>query len=89
MDRFLEVTVLTDKSVANRCCEALEDALIPLMLQHVQIEEQRATRNGYRLLVPSQFTQRARRITEIARDRTGTILPLTPRTQVATSGARL
>jgi hypothetical protein len=82
MERFLEVTVLTDRTTANRCCEALEDALIPLMLEHVAANENRRGTNGYRLLVPSQFTQRARRIADIA---AGMIIPLTPRPTSSTA----
>jgi hypothetical protein len=59
MEKFLVLRTLTDQTVANNACAALEDTGIPVMLEHVVIETGDGGASGYRILVPSQFTQSA------------------------------
>ena len=62
MDRFLVLTTTTDQPLANKACEALEDAGIPVMLEHIEILSGKTRASGYRLLVPSQFTHTAMKV---------------------------
>jgi len=62
MDQFLIIATLTHHMIANRTCEALEDAGIPVMLEHVEIEEDGNSTTGYRVLVPSQYSSAATRL---------------------------
>lgn len=59
MERFLEVTTTTRQIVANETCEALENAGIPVVLEHVNVVDGGEHTTGYRLFVPSQHSQAA------------------------------
>jgi hypothetical protein len=62
MDQFLIIATLNHHMIANRTCAALEDAGIPVMLEHVEIEEDGISSTGYRVLVPSQHSSAATRL---------------------------
>ena len=62
MDNYLVLTTTTEQPLANRACEALEDAGIPLMLEHIHVKSGNKRAPGYRLLVPSSFSQRAQKL---------------------------
>lgn len=64
MERFVVLLTTTERTVANRACEGLEHAGIPVMLEHVEIHDGATRASGYRLLVPSEATQAARRLTD-------------------------
>lgn len=64
MDRFLVLTTTTEQPLANKTCAVLEDAGIPVMLEHVEITHGETRASGYKLLVPSQFTQTAMRLVD-------------------------
>lgn len=66
MEQFVVVITTTDQPLADRACAALEDAGIPVMLEHVEIHENNFRASGYRLMVPSQFVQSAQRLTRAA-----------------------
>ena len=59
MDRYVVLTTTTEQNLAKKTCEALEDAGIPVMLEHREIVDGADRASGYRLLVPFQFRQRA------------------------------
>ena len=65
MDRFLVLITTTDQRHAEQVCAALEDANIPVMLEHVEIHDGTLRASGYRLLVPSQYSQTARRLADL------------------------
>ena len=56
---FSVLTIITQSSVADRTCERLEEAGIPVMLEHVEISYGPQVSHGYRLLVPSTMHQNA------------------------------
>ena len=62
MERFLVLTTTTEQPLANRTCAVLEDAGIPVMIEHVEITDGGSRALGFRLMVPSQFTQTAMRL---------------------------
>jgi hypothetical protein len=65
MDQYLVLTTTTEQPLATRACDALEDAGIPLLLEHIEMSSGKHKASGYRLLVPSRFSQRARRLVDI------------------------
>lgn len=64
MERFLVVSTTTEQSLANRSLSVLEEAGIPVMLEHVEIvaHGRRSSASGYRLLVPVDHVHTAMRI---------------------------
>jgi hypothetical protein len=65
MDQYLVLTTTTEQPLATKACDALEDAGIPLLLEHIEMANGRERSSGYRLLVPSRFSQRARRLVDV------------------------
>lgn len=61
---FLVITTISDKSLIDRICTTLEDAEIPLMLEHVEIIGGKNSANGVRVLVPEDCTRMAMRLLE-------------------------
>ncbi|MFM1849006.1 MAG: hypothetical protein RL417_2480 [Pseudomonadota bacterium] len=66
-DRFLVLTTTFEQALADRTCAALEDAGIPVILEHVQISDRDLddnlyTASGFRVLVPAPHTQTAMRL---------------------------
>ncbi len=59
MEQFLVIQTVTDQNLANLSCGALEEAAIPVMLEHVTISEGEQSASGFRILVPSHHTQTA------------------------------
>lgn len=62
MDHYVLLTRISDQPLANKACAALEDAGIPVMLEHVEVTSGATRASSYRLFVPSQFTQTAQRL---------------------------
>lgn len=69
MDRFLVLTTTTERPFANKACALLEDAGIPVMMEHVEITQGNCRASGFKLLVPSQYTQTAMRLVDQASTR--------------------
>ena len=65
-DHFVELTMTTEVSLASQTCAALEEAGIPVMLEHRDIEEGSAHYSGFRLLVPMDYSQSARGVANAA-----------------------
>jgi hypothetical protein len=79
MDKFEILTTTTEQTLANKTCAVLENAGIPVMLEHVELgdvnsgevekveEESRseAKRSGFRLSVPHQFSKTAMRLADV------------------------
>ena len=66
MDKFILLTTTTERTIANRACAALEDAGIPVMIEHEETSANAEDASGFRVLVPSQFTQAALKLTGAA-----------------------
>lgn len=66
MEKFLVLTTTTEQILATRTCELLEDSGIPVMLEHIEILDGNTRAHGYRLLVPSQYSQTALRLVDVA-----------------------
>ena len=66
MDKFILLTTTKERNAANRACAALEDAGIPVMIEHEATVEDVDQGEGFRVLVPSQFTQAALKLTGAA-----------------------
>ncbi|MCB0339368.1 MAG: hypothetical protein KDD53_07180 [Bdellovibrionales bacterium] len=64
MEQFFVLTTYSDHMVADSTCGLLEQAGIPVMLEHVEIHEAGVAASGIRLLVPFEYTQRAMKIIE-------------------------
>ena len=62
MEKFLVLTTITEQRVANHYCAVLEDAGIPVIIEHVEILDGSLCALGYRLLVPAEFTGAGMRI---------------------------
>lgn len=61
-DRFLCIKVITDQSIADKACNALEEAGIPVILEHLEVGDGDVRALGYRLLTPSTCVQHALKI---------------------------
>lgn len=59
MEKFEVLTTTTEQKLANQTCEALEEAGIPVMLEHREIVEGPGRACGFRVLVPSDCMQAA------------------------------
>lgn len=66
MEKFLVLTTTTEQNLAARACDMLENSGIPVMLEHIEILDGNTRAHGYRLLVPSQYSQSAMRIVDAA-----------------------
>lgn len=66
MDRYVVLTTIFEQVLANKTCEALEDAGIPVMLEHREVVSDDGRASNYRVLVPSQYTQTAMRLAKLA-----------------------
>lgn len=66
MEEFVVLTTITDQHEANKTCNALESAGIPVLTEHVEITEGNLRATGFRLLIPIQHAQAARKITRHA-----------------------
>ncbi|MBX7143872.1 MAG: DUF2007 domain-containing protein [Oligoflexia bacterium] len=62
MDQYLVLTTTTDQPLANSACALLEEAGIPLMLEHVELSRGARRACGYRLLVPQRYSHKAQRL---------------------------
>jgi hypothetical protein len=65
MEKFQILTTTTEQSLANKTCAVLEEAGIPVMLEHVEMAEGRSRVSGFRVLVPIQHTQTAMRLADV------------------------
>ena len=63
-DKFVCIKVLTSQKLADRACTALEEAGIPVMLQHLEVEEGELRALGFRVFTPTRCVQSASRIVE-------------------------
>lgn len=63
MDKFILLTTTSERAVANRACAALEDAGIPVVIEHEENPADTDETAGFRVLVPAQFTQAAMKLT--------------------------
>ena len=68
MDRYQVLTTTTKQPFVNRASEALERAGIPLMVEHVEVNEDGGSAIGFRVLVPDQYTQSAMRLIDAANE---------------------
>jgi len=57
--RYRMLTTLTDRSVVTRSSSVLEDAGIPVMIEHVEMLDGNAQAYGFRMLVPEDHFHRA------------------------------
>lgn len=59
MYQFLVLATYTDHIRADAVCGALEEMKIPVMMEHVEIGRDNRPASMIRLMVPSEFVQRA------------------------------
>ena len=64
MEKYCAITTVTDQGLANRICAVLEDANIPVMLEHVEVVDNYKRDSGYRILVLNEKMRRAMRLFE-------------------------
>lgn len=65
MEQFLVLTTITEGALANTICAALEDANIPVMLEHIALRDEGTGTAGFRIMVPSHFRESAMRIVDL------------------------
>lgn len=65
-DHYILLTRISEQPLANKACAALENAGIPVMLEHVEVKSGATRASSYRLFVPSQFTQTAQRVVDFS-----------------------
>ena len=65
-DHYILLTRISEQPLANKACAALENAGIPVMLEHVEVKSGATRASSYRLFVPSQFTQTAQRVVDVS-----------------------
>lgn len=66
MDRFIVLTSIAEQTLANSTCEALEEAGIPVILEHREIVDGNQRACGYRVFVPVQHQQAALKLANAA-----------------------
>jgi len=59
MYQFLVLASFTDHARADAVCGVLEEMKIPVMLEHIEINRDQSNASVIRVMVPSQFVQRA------------------------------
>ena len=66
MEQFLILTTTDNRTLADAICQALEDAEIPLLLEHVEIRrDDDGPSAGFRILTPLHFRETAMRIVDV------------------------
>ena len=65
IESFIVLTTVSDQQLANKLCAALEQADVPLLVEHVELIDQGRSRVGYRLLSPSSVRETAMSIVDI------------------------
>jgi hypothetical protein len=63
-DKFVCIKVITSQKVADKACTALEEAGIPVMLQHLELQEGDLKALGFRVFTPSRCVQNASKIVD-------------------------
>ena len=58
-NQFLVLTTVSDRLLADQMCSVLEDADIPVLLEHVELFEGEEVAFGIRVMVPAPHAQRA------------------------------
>jgi hypothetical protein len=66
MERYQVLTTTAEQPFVNKASEMLEDAGIPIMVEHVKIAEKSGVSNGFNILVPRQYQQSAKRLIDAA-----------------------
>jgi len=59
MDQFVVLTTVPDHILADNACTVLEEAGVPVLLEHVEIVRGKERVSGVRVLVPATAVQRA------------------------------
>jgi hypothetical protein len=62
MERYLEIISLEEGATAERSCELLEQAGIPVIRRHIEIARGDQSLPGYTILVPSQHYHEAQSV---------------------------
>ncbi len=66
MDRYLEIISLEEGATAERSCELLEQAGIPVIRKHIEIMNGNECLPGYAILVPCQYCNEAQSVIGIS-----------------------
>jgi hypothetical protein len=62
LEAYLILFTTTEQTLADRTCAVLEDAQIPVMLEHVELIDSGGRTSGFRVLVPSGMSQAAMKL---------------------------
>jgi len=57
MDKYVVLTTYGDHMITNQLCNALETAGVPVLVEHLLIEEGKLQGTGFRVLIPSHLIQ--------------------------------
>lgn len=69
MDNFLHIVTTREQPATDSTCQALEEAGIPLMIEHVEVAANGEWFPGYKIYVPPQHSSRALRLVHISKGR--------------------
>lgn len=61
IEEFVVLAVNTRRSVMSRACEILEEQGVPVILEHVEVEDSHSGHRtpGFRLMVPTKVRERS------------------------------
>jgi hypothetical protein len=66
-ERYVSITVLSDPVAADQACSVLEEAGMPVLIQHLEVEDGAVKVSGYRVLAPANCAQTAMKLLNLRR----------------------
>ncbi len=69
-ERYVSITVFSDPVAADQACSVLEEAGLPVLIQHLEVEGGELKASGYRVLAPANYAQTAMKLLNLSRSGT-------------------
>ena len=66
-ERYVSITVFSDPVAADQACSVLEEAGMPVLIQHLEVQDGNIRASGYRVLAPANCVQTAMRLLNLRR----------------------
>jgi len=67
MEEYLPISTTSEREFATKCCDAIEKAGIPVVMEHIDIIQDGRFFPAFRLFVPIQFRQSGIKLIETIR----------------------
>ena len=61
-ERYVSITVISDPVAADQACSILEEAGMPVLIQHLEVEEDGMRASCYRVMAPLSCAQTAMKL---------------------------